>query len=196
MVAGYGTLADLRQEAKFAAFVGDDLGEEVLEGHPTPEPMQKTCGPMPADAVAVAEDSKSVGVEEQSVESVRVETYLDYFRAAYGTLWLLPALFLIFGLVQAGYIGLQYWVSYWARSDSQEDSHYIYGMAAFAVGLLLLAFLRNIALLRSMLRSSHNIHNTVTASVLHAPAQFFDANPSGRILNKFSKDVGMMDDML
>ena len=33
-------------------------------------------------------------------------------------------------------------------------------------------------------------------AVLKAPVFFFDTNPSGRILNRFSRDIGLMDELL
>ena len=33
-------------------------------------------------------------------------------------------------------------------------------------------------------------------AVLRAPVRFFDTNPNGCVLNRFSKDLGFMDDIL
>ena len=36
----------------------------------------------------------------------------------------------------------------------------------------------------------------MVVAVLHAPVFFFDSNPVGRILNRFSRDIGCMDEVL
>ena len=46
------------------------------------------------------------------------------------------------------------------------------------------------------LRSSEKLHDRMATNVVQAPVLFFDTNPSGRIMNRFSKDIGSMDDML
>ena len=46
------------------------------------------------------------------------------------------------------------------------------------------------------LKASENLHNKMTKAVIEAPVIFFDTNPVGRILNRFSKDIGSMDIML
>lgn len=38
-----------------------------------------------------------------------------------------------------------------------------------------------------------NLHNKMIRSVSKARTQFFDCNPSGRILNRFSKDTAVLD---
>lgn len=46
------------------------------------------------------------------------------------------------------------------------------------------------------MRSSINLHNQIFGNILSATMRFFDTNPSGRILNRFSKDMGIVDEIL
>ena len=46
------------------------------------------------------------------------------------------------------------------------------------------------------LRASVKLHDRMTMTIVQSPVLFFDTNPSGRIMNRFSKDIGAMDDML
>ena len=42
-------------------------------------------------------------------------------------------------------------------------------------------------------RAAYNLHEALLLNVLRSPAHFFDITPLGRILNRFSKDVDMVD---
>ena len=46
------------------------------------------------------------------------------------------------------------------------------------------------------LRCSERLHDKMVAAVLQAPVVFFDLNSVGRIMNRFSKDIGCMDEVL
>ena len=46
------------------------------------------------------------------------------------------------------------------------------------------------------LKASETLHDKMTMAIIKAPVLFFDTNPVGRILNRFSKDIGGMDDLL
>lgn len=46
------------------------------------------------------------------------------------------------------------------------------------------------------LQSSEHLHDRMVVSVLQAPVLFFDTNPVGRILNRFSNDIGCVDEIL
>ena len=47
-----------------------------------------------------------------------------------------------------------------------------------------------------VLQASRRLHNKMLKRLVHTPVHFFDTNPSGRILNRFSKDIGFMDEQL
>ena len=46
------------------------------------------------------------------------------------------------------------------------------------------------------LRCSERLHDKIVVAILQAPVLFFDTNPVGRVLNRFSKDVGCLDELL
>jgi ABC-type multidrug transport system fused ATPase/permease subunit len=46
------------------------------------------------------------------------------------------------------------------------------------------------------LRASGKLHDAMFARVLRAPMAFFHANPVGRVLNRFSKDMSFVDELL
>lgn len=47
-----------------------------------------------------------------------------------------------------------------------------------------------------IIRTARKIHSEAFDKVIHAPLSFFDTNPLGRILNRFSKDVDALDNNL
>ena len=46
------------------------------------------------------------------------------------------------------------------------------------------------------MHASKVLHDRMFCSILNATMRFFDQNPSGRILNRFSKDMGAIDEFL
>lgn len=50
--------------------------------------------------------------------------------------------------------------------------------------------------MRVCMNASKALHNKMFNCILRAPMKFFDTNPSGRILNRFSKDMGAVDEVL
>ena len=66
-------------------------------------------------------------------------------------------------------------------------------MISLGVGVVVLSFTRSVAFLNKSLLASKKLHDSMTSAVLRAKIEFFDTNPSGRILNRFSADVGSND---
>lgn len=75
-----------------------------------------------------------------------------------------------------------------------QTSWYIY--AAMVGGVFMLSIMRASFFFATTLRSSQRLHQKMLVSVLQAPVSFFDTNPNTSILNRFSKDIGCMDELL
>ena len=55
------------------------------------------------------------------------------------------------------------------------------------------AFLREVTILSIIIRSTSNMHREMAQKILRSKVVFFDANPIGRILTRFSKDMAVLD---
>nr|XP_023021441.1 probable multidrug resistance-associated protein lethal(2)03659 [Leptinotarsa decemlineata] len=71
---------------------------------------------------------------------------------------------------------------------------YLYG--ALVLAAIILTITRSLLMYKVCMLSSKNLHATMFHVLLTAPMRFFDENPSGRILNRFSKDMGAIDEIL
>ena len=60
----------------------------------------------------------------------------------------------------------------------------------------MVAIIRSLGFLLASLKCSERLHDKMVFAVLQAPVLFFDSNPVGRIMNRFSKDIGCLDEVL
>ena len=66
-------------------------------------------------------------------------------------------------------------------------------MAILMVASFLAAVLREFLIFNIFIRSTSNIHKEMSKRIVHARILFFDSNPIGRILTRFSKDMAVLD---
>ena len=69
-------------------------------------------------------------------------------------------------------------------------------LALFTFSGSIFMFLRGFNFYYVVLQASRRLHNKMLHRIVHTPIRFFDTNPSGRILNRFSKDIGFLDEQL
>jgi len=68
--------------------------------------------------------------------------------------------------------------------------------ASFGVGEAIAFGIALLALLLGSQSASRNLHSPMLGRILHAPMSFFDTTPLGRIMNRFGKDIDVVDSVL
>uniref|UniRef100_A0A674EFY5 Cystic fibrosis transmembrane conductance regulator n=1 Tax=Salmo trutta TaxID=8032 RepID=A0A674EFY5_SALTR len=58
---------------------------------------------------------------------------------------------------------------------------------------LIFGFARSLLMFNVLVKAAQSLHNRMFNSILRTPVRFFDINPIGRVLNRFSKDIGQLD---
>lgn len=75
-----------------------------------------------------------------------------------------------------------------------ETCLYIYG--GIIASIFIITITRSMSFYKLCMRSSQSLHNKMFYSIVNTKMRFFNTNPSGRILNRFSKDIGAVDELL
>lgn len=82
------------------------------------------------------------------------------------------------------------------EGNSLDSTIFLEVYGGIVLACILITFARSVFFFLLSMKASRNLHNRMFENVLHATMNFFDKNPAGRVLNRFSKDVGAMDELL
>ncbi|KAJ8734780.1 hypothetical protein PYW08_014030 [Mythimna loreyi] len=77
-----------------------------------------------------------------------------------------------------------------------DTAQYLYVYSALIVCCIFFITARAFMFFKVCMTASRNLHNDMFHSMLRGVMRFFDTNSSGRILNRFSKDIGALDELL
>ncbi|XP_055678761.1 probable multidrug resistance-associated protein lethal(2)03659 isoform X2 [Lutzomyia longipalpis] len=160
--------------------------------------------------------------ESQVVGAVGFQTYKSYFKSV-ESCWTVSVVCFLFLAAQVSMSGVDYFVSKWVNweesisyenqqrnattegtaegSSSHDDEEaarrrFIYTYAIAILSLLGLTLSRSYSFFHMCLRASIKLHDKLFRGLTRARMLFFNTNPSGRILNRFSKDIGCVDAQL
>ncbi|KAJ3211994.1 hypothetical protein HK099_007873 [Clydaea vesicula] len=131
--------------------------------------------------------------------SVNINTYINFFKSGVHPL----QFFLLVAVLICGQVSsiLGDWsLSNWANESAAQQKASGNKHASIYSGLVcltfLLSFLRSGGFFLVCLKCSRSIFLSMTKGVMRSPLYFFEVNPHGRILNRFSKDLSTVDELL
>ncbi|KAI2473918.1 ATP binding cassette (ABC) protein subfamily C member, provisional [Diabrotica virgifera virgifera] len=84
--------------------------------------------------------------------------------------------------------------TFWEQNLTLQLSFIIYSALIFLN--VIFSTIKSISFFNFCLNASKRLHKQMFLNVLYSPMSFYHANSSGRILNRFSKDIGALDETL
>ncbi|XP_021258943.1 multidrug resistance-associated protein 1-like isoform X1 [Numida meleagris] len=138
--------------------------------------------------------------EKVATGGMKMSVVLKYLQAFdWRWMWLTMAAYLGQNALA---IGQNLWLSTWTAETAKvsdftewkQSRNYklgIYGLLGFLQGLLVCC--GAYVLTRGSLAASRTLHHQLLDSVLHLPLQHFETNPVGQIINRFTKDLFIVD---
>ncbi len=185
--------------------VFDGRPEEAMAMHASKDLFAAHNG---AQGVAAAESSdggesnhndgviqKAITREDRESGSVNRKVVFDYLRLFVPGV-LAGLLILLFVIRQFFSAGLDLWWTFSSAHPSRSGAQFITGFILLAAVVCALNFLRSFFVLRRGLIAGRDAHRRLLSGVLRAPLRFFESNPTGRILNRFSRDLETVDTFL
>ncbi|XP_066923803.1 ATP-binding cassette sub-family C member 4-like [Clytia hemisphaerica] len=136
--------------------------------------------------------------------AVGTDVYVRYFKSGPGKLKWVFTIFLIV-ITQVIFQFADFWLAEWSNNEEKSNrkgetyadrSHDLGIYALLTVLLIVLGLARALTFFKMMISTANGVHMKMFKSVMRAPLFFFDTNSAGRILNRFSKDTSLIDDML
>ena len=149
--------------------------------------------------------TKITTVEEKNDGDVKWRTYSYYIAAGGWGKFAGVVFFLIMGQL-LGIIS-SFWLAHWGEVNTREslkgkpltsdqNTVYLNFFALYSMMGVVGLTLRALVLAQHRLGTSSKLHKDLLDSTLGAPVAFFDVTPIGRILNRFSSDMVVIDEEL
>ncbi|KAL1780294.1 canalicular multispecific organic anion transporter 2 [Sigmodon hispidus] len=169
---------------------GEIQNRPVPKRHTNPSEMQ----------VAKAKETGALITEETAeTGNVNMSVFWEYARSV--GLCTTLVICLLYAGQSAAAIGANVWLSAWTNDavvdGRQNNTSQRLGVYA-ALGILqgLLVMLSAFTMVVGSVQAARLLHEALLHNKIRSPQSFFDTTPSGRILNRFSKDIYVIDEVL
>ncbi|NXK32993.1 MRP3 protein, partial [Piprites chloris] len=131
--------------------------------------------------------------------AVKLSVFWQYMKAVSPVLSL--AICFLYCCQNAASIGANVWLSDWTNepvvNGTQHNTAMRIGVYA-ALGLLqgLIVLICSFTLAMGGINAARTLHAALLENKFHTPQSFYDTTPTGRIINRFSKDIYVIDEVI
>ncbi|XP_049950812.1 probable multidrug resistance-associated protein lethal(2)03659 [Schistocerca serialis cubense] len=223
LVEAKGSYSELQESGlDFAKLMNSELEDTSAEEDNEPEDEVGKRDPIERMASIEEASAPRQEAELRTSGGVRSAVYFSYFSSG-GNYCLQLFVAVAFILTPVVVLGGDYWLSYWTNSEEIMQTIYtesnatyynetdtyltaygwipdtttsVYIYTAVMVATVVVTVVRSISFFILCIRASMRLHNQMFIGVTRATMHFFNNNPAGRILNRFSKDIGNVDEIL
>ncbi|KAL4709187.1 hypothetical protein ACJJTC_008115 [Scirpophaga incertulas] len=161
-------------------------------------------------------EAQKMQAEERGTGNLRWSVIKAYFRSGGNICFITLSIGMVALSTTIG-ASIDFWVSYWANSmASYEDSldgaqpepgldvqvglfttgQYLIIHGCLLFCCILIANLQVFPLVSLSMNASKKLHDFMFSTMIKGVMRFFDTSSSGRILNRFTKDMGSVDEIL
>ncbi|XP_008195764.2 probable multidrug resistance-associated protein lethal(2)03659 isoform X1 [Tribolium castaneum] len=153
------------------------------------------------------EDDPLLEKEFMERGSIKTSHYLSYFKCG-GGLCNAVLMLLVFVGAQVVASASDYYVAYWVNSEQDFKDKvlienetfpretFLYTYAGITLAVLVFGIAHGLYFMLFFAIASSTLHRLTFTKIIKATMRFFNNNPSGRILNRFSRDLGNIDEYI
>jgi ATP-binding cassette subfamily C (CFTR/MRP) protein 4 len=182
---------------KLLAHSADDAVDELHSGTVPVKKEEQITEEKKNDDTKENEKARDDNKEVTSKGIVQTDTYREYLKALGGPAVGI-AMLVLFCVTQGCALYTIATLGRWAErpAEEQDDPTIMLLVGGLASWVLMLSVFRAYLSFELTLKASRRLHDRMAKAVLRAKISFFDTNPLGRVLNRFSADIGIIDDAL
>ncbi|NXN95747.1 MRP3 protein, partial [Rhinopomastus cyanomelas] len=132
-------------------------------------------------------------------ERVKLSVFWQYMKAVSPVISLVVCL--LYCCQNAAAIGANVWLSDWTNEPVINGTQHntatrigVYAALGFLQGLIVL--ICSFTLAMGGINAARTLHAALLENKFHTPQSFYDTTPTGRIINRFSKDIYVIDEVI
>lgn len=130
------------------------------------------------------------------LKSLNVNLYHKYFLLGSSRFGCFSLVLLAAVLPQLLVYACDHWLTLWNGETGLSSAQYLMVYTGIVFAIAISSIFRAFTFYTMCFNASERVHNSMVAKVMNAPIQYFDYVSVGKLLNYFTRDVGVLDESL